>query len=295
MAELIDMTGRKFGKATVVARAENGSKGQARWLCRCDCGKDFVTDGRSLRRGLTKSCGCARRHEVEDLAGQRFGLLTAVSLSPYKHLSSGSNWVCQCDCGSMIIADAPHLKAGRTVSCGCARRVDLTGQRFGRLVVIGLAGERNSSGGLKWVCKCDCGTETVVSGYQLQSGRTKSCGCYKLDVLHAQIGPLHPNWRHDLTKEERESARSYYGYNEWREAVYERDNYTCQRCGKRGGTINAHHIESYANNKELRTVIDNGITLCKQCHDDFHHQYGRGRNTREQLDEFLGGYCELEL
>lgn len=62
---------------------------------------------------------------------------------------------------------------------------------------------------------------------------------------------------------------SYEG-TQWRKAVYERDNYTCQICGERGGKLNAHHIKTYATHPELRFDLDNGITLCVQCHKSVH-------------------------
>jgi len=56
------------------------------------------------------------------------------------------------------------------------RRIDLIGQRFGKLVVISLAG-KNKWGNLKFLCKCDCGGEKVIQSANLRDGRTKSCGC----------------------------------------------------------------------------------------------------------------------
>ncbi len=53
--------------------------------------------------------------------------------------------------------------------------------------------------------------------------------------------------------------------NEWREAVFRRDNYACQECVKKG-SLQAHHIIPWAKNKEKRLCIDNGITLCPECH-----------------------------
>lgn len=57
------------------------------------------------------------------------------------------------------------------------RKIDLKGQRFGRLVVIEEAG-RSQNGGVLWKCRCDCGNETVASSANLLSGRSTSCGCF---------------------------------------------------------------------------------------------------------------------
>lgn len=57
--------------------------------------------------------------------------------------------------------------------------IDLTGQRFGRLVVLGKSNEKNKSSGSKWICKCDCGQETIVRSDHLRKGSTQSCGCWE--------------------------------------------------------------------------------------------------------------------
>lgn len=73
----------------------------------------------------------------------------------------------------------------------------------------------------------------------------------------------------------------------WRDAVFARDNFTDQKTGVRGGKLVAHHILNFAKYPELRFAIDNGITLSKESHDEFHKIYGRKNNTAEQLREFL--------
>lgn len=57
---------------------------------------------------------------------------------------------------------------------------DLTGQRFGRLIVIERAGS-TPTGQATWICLCDCGTKCIIEGTRLRKGNTKSCGCLHID------------------------------------------------------------------------------------------------------------------
>ncbi|MBW3634867.1 MAG: HNH endonuclease [Armatimonadetes bacterium] len=71
-----------------------------------------------------------------------------------------------------------------------------------------------------------------------------------------------------------------YRYSEWRRAVFERDNFTCQVCGQRGGLLNAHHLRSWAKHPEARFEISNGLTVCA---DHCHKIKDRERKAQEQL------------
>lgn len=82
-------------------------------------------------------------------------------------------------------------------------------------------------------------------------------------------GKNHWNWQGGKTKESKRIRKSVE-LRLWRESVFARDNWTCQECGKRGCELNAHHIKPFVDYPELRTAIDNGITLCKQCHVNRH-------------------------
>lgn len=84
------------------------------------------------------------------------------------------------------------------------RFIDRTSLRYGRLVVLRRFESGPASGGkrVRWICACDCGAETVVTGHALQRGETKSCGCYQRESTgdrHRKHGasrsPTHNSWR----------------------------------------------------------------------------------------------------
>ena len=74
-----------------------------------------------------------------------------------------------------------------------------------------------------------------------------------------------PNWKGGITPS-MEEIRDCVEYKLWRESVFERDNFTCIWCGQRGGRLEADHVKSFADYPALRFAIDNGRTLCKECH-----------------------------
>lgn len=127
MPKPIDLTGQRFGRFTVVSRAENNKDGRAMWLCKCDCGNERVVMGKCLRNGHTQSCGCLNR-EINskrtfiDRVGERFGRLVVLSRADDYVAPNGDKhvmWKCLCDCGNEAIVDVCQLIQGKTKSCGC--------------------------------------------------------------------------------------------------------------------------------------------------------------------------------
>jgi len=107
-------------------------------------------------------------------------------------------------------------------------------------------------------------------------------------------GKNSPRWKGGITSKNKK-IRNSLQYKKWRIAVFERDNYTCQVCNKRGGEIQAHHIEGFSDNEKLRFDINNGMTMCKEHHfpnikGSFHNIYGNFHNTKEQLEEYIKNY-----
>jgi len=61
-------------------------------------------------------------------------------------------------------------------------------------------------------------------------------------------------------------------YDNWRKAIFKRDNYTCQDCGNKGKTLHSHHIKPYIKHEKLRLSLDNGKTVCVDCHKKYHQK-----------------------
>lgn len=80
----------------------------------------------------------------------------------------------------------------------CRLRVNLIGQKFGRLEVLNYAG-RNKRKNSQWLCVCDCGKQKIADGSDLQSGNTKSCGCIRIKHGHVtdnNISQVYSAWVH---------------------------------------------------------------------------------------------------
>ena len=143
-------------------------------------------------------------------------------------------------------------------------------------------------------CKCDyCNKEIIKPKYNYDKSEHHFCNVECMSKYHSKVykGKNNPNYNPNITNEEREKGRVGIGIINWRTEVYKRDNYTCQCCGdNKGGNLNAHHLNSYNWDKEHRTDINNGITLCNKCHKEFHKIYGYGKNTKEQFENFINNH-----
>ena len=125
------------------------------------------------------------------------------------------------------------LRNGATKSCGCLKsdasrealgkaravlkarpRKDLTGQRFERLVVLGLADVPDRKGFIFWRVKCDCGTEKIIMQNNLVYGQTKSCGCLSREMRAARAERMRQS-----RKPKSDLSRKPYATGQWKPAV----------------------------------------------------------------------------
>jgi hypothetical protein len=122
-----------------------------------------------------------------DLTGKTFNRLSVIR---FDHINkSHSYWLCKCICGNEKIIEGYNLTHSKTKSCGCIRKelirnkcaIDITGQKFGRLTVVNYS--HSDSRGSIWLCKCDCKKDCLITYRNLKTGKTKSCGCLRDEMI----------------------------------------------------------------------------------------------------------------
>lgn len=172
MGKFIDETGNKYGRLTVLKKADQRtSNGSVKWICQCECGNLVEVAGDVLRRGLTVSCGCFQKQKVvKDEIGHKYGKLTVLRRAPNR--GHRAYWVCQCECGNIVEISGTNLRRGQQ-GCGCNQIKNRIGNRYGKLTVI------KQKPNNMWECQCDCGNTVTVFGKYLDNGHVQSCGCIK--------------------------------------------------------------------------------------------------------------------
>jgi hypothetical protein len=126
---------------------------------------------------------------------------------------------------------------------------------------------------------CFCGKKISVIPYYSDKNKTCSRECFsklkskpmsmetRIKQSNAKLGSKSYNWKgDDATRIERKRLMSHMDYRIWRLSVFNRDNFTCQECGKTNTYLQAHHIKPWSLYPNSRYDINNGITLCKECH-----------------------------
>jgi len=128
MGRFIDLTGKRFGKLTILERGPNNNLNKITWKTLCDCGSFSFINRNELLSGDTKSCGCIRKDNLLiDLTYKKFGKLTVKSKADKKGKSSSQFWNCLCDCGNEVIHSSQHLLNDCFTSCGCETVENIVG------------------------------------------------------------------------------------------------------------------------------------------------------------------------
>lgn len=122
---------------------------------------------------------------------------------------------------------------------------------------------------LATVTCAQCGIDVTRTPHRLSERSFCSRECQGMFFS----GAMNPAWKGGITSSDYRQRRSK-DYEDWRASVFTRDEYTCEKCRQVGGGLVAHHVLGFAKHPHLRLSIDNGVTLCKGCHQEFHNTYG---------------------
>jgi hypothetical protein len=295
--------GKKFGRLKVlheVPKPAHLKKKQRYWKCSCSCGNIVIVPSTNLKNGNSKSCGCLRKKSPPNkmsLAGNFFGRLFVICEAG-RDKQQRTRWKCRCECGNICIVNGYNLKNKDTQSCGCIqkeknqkRKEDMIGKKFGRITVLEFAGKKNRC--YRYFCRCDCGNEFVIFGYSLRRSTrpTRSCGCLQKEYAKNNKGKNNPSWKGGKNKHERQKDKGMYEYKKFRKSVLQRDK-RCVLC-KKSNELIVHHLNGYHWFEEGRYDVENGITLCQECHIKFHRKFGNRDNTKEQFYEWSNNEIEL--
>ena len=145
-------------------------------------------------------------------------------------------------------------------------------------------------------CACGCGNYVFLNNkgtrYNIyihgHNGRGEN------NINFGKFGIEHPHYLNGKNEKKKQ----------WKEAVKERDNYTCQKCGKilkKGDKLlDAHHIKSKEEYPELRFDVDNGLTLCHECHTALHNTNASKETRKKWSNSMLKNnkgfrYIDLEI
>lgn len=228
-----------------------------------------------------------------NLTNQRFGKLLVVEEAERIHKSDGVMWLCKCDCGNFKVISSGNLRGGDTKSCGCLHietakklgygsKIDLTGQKFGKLLVLADSSKRTVFGHVLWLVKCDCGVVKEITTSNLHG--TKSCGCYVIELLMKENPSKRPEIKKILSEQKlRENNPAWQGGIS---PIYH-PNFTpafckkirdlcgnkCKICEKTNDeninetaqTLHVHHIHYDPETNDCSNDTD-FIALCTSCH-----------------------------
>ena len=276
---------------------------------KCECGEEFERNFATQRKSTTgkcNKCNFLERGRKKAIPNEKyFEMLESKSVSLVGELPKTTEelFLVRCECGEVFSTTYASMRNtnaldGKLKCLKC--RTQEAAERYLKpfeeikniveakgLVLLSDESEyKGANSSLRVIGLC--GHETTVHVRTVQREEYKGL-CHDCNI-ESRSGENSYNWGGGTYNYEREKESTLYPAKKWRRDVYKRDDYTCQCCGIRGGRLNAHHLNGYKWCVEQRTDVNNGATLCVDCHKLFHKIYGNKHNTAEQYYDFLKKY-----
>lgn len=224
-----------------------------------------------------------------------------------------SKKICKKDCCNNPQCTGEKSKESLTIKYGVdnARKIEGVNDKIKKTNIEKYGSENPFSSEIikdkiKTICLTKYGVEHPTQSEAIKEKVKETCiskygvPCYlNLDYAGEKNSKENnPRWKGGVAYHRVE--RSCWEYRQWRTAVFNRDKYTCQCCGAKSAkgksvTLVGHHIRNWKDNLNIRYDVSNGITLCEECHIQFHIKYGKKNNTPEQLSEFIDNYIDKKI
>lgn len=196
MGKFIDLTGQTINGIFIESYATNVNKSRPHWNAICFCGNRFVVDGKHLRAGRIKSCGCISG-QLKANAKQTIKpwmIFGDYIVESFDHRNDYGIyfWNCRCTtCGDQRVISKIHLRDDKPIKCKkhVKKEVpDIIGNTYDFLFVDSLSDTETKDGKPVWNCTCLlCGKSTQKTLHQLLSGKSKSCGCLRGKVSGERV------------------------------------------------------------------------------------------------------------
>lgn len=188
--------------------------------------------------------------------GSVFGRLRVLARAENKD-GGYSRWKCACICGTEIICRGGSLTTGNTMSCGClSSELNLKneiGNIYGKLVVISRE-ENSRKMDARWLCLCECGNKKIILGRSLREGRTRSCGCLRIEVIKT-VNVIHGNSRIGMV------SKSYISWQGMKDRCLNKNNTHFNRYGGRGIEVCERWLNSFENFLEDMGAAVDGMEI----------------------------------
>lgn len=203
---------------------------------------------------------------IINITGNKYGTWTVLEYA------GACKWRCQCECGVVRAVRGDGLKNGSSSSCGCSNTPLVSIKDYcdtHSVYVSGCCSCQEYEKARSLLRRRLAGRKTrseAQKGLRLGS-KLPEFVKEKISAsnIGKQAGKKHWNWKGGITGWRTKLWNSGV-YGAWRTSVFERDDYTCQLCNKRGGVLNVDHILPCATHPHLILEMDNARTLCKPCH-----------------------------
>ena len=276
-----DLTGKLFGRLTVLRDSGLTANGGSKWACECVCGEVNEVSYSNLKSGKTSTCGKGTcRQPALDLTGKKFGRWTI--LHQVESLTNQARFKCQCECGVISEVYGSGLRSGHSTQCkDCGQnRGKLVGQVFGKLTVLAEAGTNKNN--VLWYCVCTCGRKVKLTTHRLQTERTRSCGrpecMYGLEKGESAFGLKLKVYQKSAAARGHEWGLTP---DQFRSITHE----PCHYCGKPPSqkTYNPHSNGQFTYNgidrkdNDLGYTPDNVVPCCSSCN------YHKGKKSYSEF------------